>query len=251
MIPIALDGRVAFVTGASRGIGLATTRRLLDAGATVVANLRLIGEESRHVFAGLSAEHPDRVVIVEGSITDPAVVDVAAKTIFQRFRRLDILVNNAGIQRDSYIGMISEAEIEDTLATNVGGMIRVTQTMARLMRRQKAGSIINLASIMALRGNVAQLVYAASKAAVIGATYSAAKELAPQGIRVNAVAPGLIETQMTANMPDDVRSMLTSRIAMGRAGEAGDVADVIVFLASDLSRYITGQVLGVDGGLVV
>ncbi len=251
MISISLEGKVAFVTGAARGIGLASTRRLLEAGATVVANVRALDDLIAHDLAELSAAHPDRLLTVEGSVTDPAMVEGATKTIFQKFRRLDIVVNNAGILRDAYVGMISEADIEATLAVNVAGVIRVIQTMSRLMRRQKAGSIINVSSIIGRRGNVAQLVYGASKAAVIGATYSAAKELAPQGIRVNAVAPGLIDTAMTARLPDDVRDKLTAQIGLGRVGVAEEIADVVLFLASDLSRYMTGQVLGVDGGLIV
>jgi 3-oxoacyl-[acyl-carrier protein] reductase len=249
---IDLDGRVALVTGAGRGIGLASTRRLLEANARVVANARTLDDEVKGAFGALSDEFPDdRLVVLEGSITDTAFVEETAKEIFRRYRRLDVLVNNAGILRGAYLGMISEADIEDVLNINLAGVIRVTQTMSRLMRRQKEGSIINVASIIGRRGNPGQLVYAASKAGVIGATYSAAKELGPLGIRVNAVAPGFIETTMTADQPEEVRDRLLSSIGLGRAGTADDVADVILFLASDLSRYVTGQVIGVDGGLVI
>jgi 3-oxoacyl-[acyl-carrier protein] reductase len=249
---IDLEGRVALVTGAGRGIGLASTRQLLKAKARVVANVRTLDEEVRAALDSLSAEFPDgRLVVLEGSVTDAAFVEETAKEIFRRYRRLDILVNNAGILRDAYVGMISEGDIEDILGTNLASVIRLTQTMSRLMRRQKAGSIINLASIIGRRGNPGQLVYGASKAGVIGATYSAAKELAPLGIRVNAVAPGFIETAMTARLPEEARDRLLSNIGLGRGGTAEDVADVILFLASDLSRYVTGQVIGVDGGLVL
>jgi 3-oxoacyl-[acyl-carrier protein] reductase len=252
-MPIQLDlsGRVAFVTGAAGGIGLATTRRLVEAGCQVVANIHRADERSATAFGALETEWPGAVLTVEGSAADSAVVDQAAKLIFQRFKRLDIVVNNAGILRDAYIGMINDEDIDLVLRTNLISVIKVTQTMARLMRRQKSGSIINLASIIGRKGNVAQLVYGASKAGVIGATLSASKELAPQGIRVNAVAPGFIETAMTASLPPENRERLTSQIGMARAGVAEDVADVILFLASDLSRYVTGQVLGVDGGLVL
>jgi 3-oxoacyl-[acyl-carrier protein] reductase len=249
---IDLEGRVALVTGAGRGIGLASTRRLLEANARVVANARTLDDEVKGAFEALSDEFPDdRLVVLEGSVTDTAFVEETAKEIFRRFRRLDVVVNNAGILRDAYLGMISEDDITDVLSTNLASVIRVTQTMSRLMRRQKAGSIINLASIIGRRGNPAQLVYGASKAGVIGATYSVAKELAPLGIRVNAVAPGFIETAMTARLPEEARDRLLSSIGLGRAGTAEDVADVILFLASDLSRYVTGQVIGVDGGLVI
>ena len=252
MTSIDLDGQVALVTGAGRGIGLASTRRLLKANARVVANARSLDREVRGAFDGLAAEFPgDQFVVLEGSVTDAAFVEETAKEIFRRYRRLDVVVNNAGILRGAYLGMISEADIEDVLNTNLASVIRVTQTMSRLMRRQKSGSIINLASIIGRRGNPAQLVYGASKAGVIGATYSAAKELGPLGIRVNAVAPGFIETAMTADQLEETRDRVLSNISLGRAGTAEDVADVILFLASDMARYVTGQVIGVDGGLVI
>ena len=168
-----------------------------------------------------------------------------------RHKRLDILVNNAGILRDKLIGMISDAEIDELFNVNVIGLIKITQLAARIMTRRKSGSIINVSSIVGRKGNSGQTVYSATKSAVIGATFSAAKELAPMNIRVNAVAPGLIDTSMTKSIPEDKRKNLESHIAMGRVGSAQDVANVIVFLASDLSSYVTGQVIGVDGGLVI
>ncbi len=166
-------------------------------------------------------------------------------------RRLDILVNNAGILRDALIGMISDAEINDVLRTNLIGAIQVTQAAARLMARGKNASIINISSIIGVRGNRGQLIYAASKAGLIGATLSAAKELAPQGVRVNAVAPGYIQTTMIANVPADIHAQRVASIGVGRVGDPQDVANLVLFLASDLSSYITGQVIGVDGGMVI
>ena len=249
--PISLDGRVALVTGAGAGIGLATCQRLLEAGCQVVANVHRLTPENEATHGELETAHAGRLHRLLGSVNDSAFIDQATKTIFQTFKRLDILVNNAGVMRDAYIGMISDDDIELTMRTNLYSVIKLTQAMSRVMRRNKSGSIINVASIIGRRGNVAELVYAASKAGVIGATYSASKELAPLGIRVNAVAPGLIETAMTAELPAETRGRLTAQIAMGRTGTAEEVADVILFLASDLSRYITGQVIGVDGGLVL
>ncbi len=251
MVPIDLSERVAFVTGAAGGIGWATTERLLNAGCAVVGNIRAYSDESRARFETLANAHPDRLIIVEGSVAESAVVDQAARTIFQAFKKLDILVNNAGIMHDAYIGMIADDAIDQVLSVNLGAVIKVTQTMARLMKRRKSGSIINIASMVGQRGNAAQMLYSASKAGVAGVTYSAAKELAPQGIRVNAVAPGFIETPMMAELPEDARQAILSQIGLGRAGAPEDIADVILFLASDLSRYMTGQVLGADGGWVL
>lgn len=251
MGPVDLGGRVAFVTGAARGIGRAVTLRLIEVGATVVANVRNTSEATEQLNADAAAIAADRLVLFEGDVGDASFANSAMKLVFDRFKKLDVLVNNAGILRDAYIGMISDADIEETLSVNVAGLIRLTQSMSRLMKRQRAGTIINLASIIGRRGNVAQMLYGASKAAAIGATLSAAKELAPYGIRVNAVAPGLIDTAMTAQLPAEMRDKLTGQIGLGRTGTPDDVANVILFLASDLSSYVTGQVLGVDGGLVL
>ena len=247
-VPIELDGKVAFVTGAAGGIGRATTRRLLEAGCKVVANVRGLTDQSRAQFADYEQTYPGCVTVSEGSVSESATVEQAVKLIFQQFKRLDIVVNNAGVQQNAYLGMISDEMIDQVLRTNLVGVFKVTQTMSRLMKRQKSGSIVNLSSIIGLRGNVAQMVYGASKAGVIGATLSAAKELAPHGVRVNAVAPGFIDTPMTAELPAETRDKILSQVGLARTGTAEEVADVILFLASDLSRYVTGQVVGVDGG---
>jgi 3-oxoacyl-[acyl-carrier protein] reductase len=251
MVGIDLSGRVALVTGAGGGIGFATIERLLLAGATVVGNVRELRPEVQDRFEGLRATYAERFSVSQGSVSSAAYVETLAKQIFSMHRRLDVLVNNAGILRDAYIGMISEAQITEVLQVNLASVIMMTQAMSRLMKRNKSGSIINLASIMGVRGNVAQLVYASSKAGVIGATLSASKELASAGIRVNAVAPGFIETPMTSGLPEEAREDLLARIGLGRAGTPEDVADVVILLASDLTRYVTGQVVGVDGGMIV
>ncbi|MDR3515076.1 MAG: glucose 1-dehydrogenase [Azospirillaceae bacterium] len=251
MRDIDLSGRVALVTGAARGIGEATARRLIEAGCTVVLNARTLNDEAQAVFADLDALRPGSTTIIDGSVAEPAVVATIARTIFAKYKRLDILVNNAGIQRDNYIGMIPDAEIEAVMVNNVFSVIRLTQALSRLMKRNGAGSIVNVASILARTGNPGQFVYSASKAAVIGATMASAKELGPSGIRVNAVAPGLIATRMTEAMTDADRRRWESQIPLGRVGSPAEVADVIAFLASDLSRYVTGQVIGIDGGLVI
>ncbi len=250
MTVIDLTGRVAIVTGASRGIGRAAAENLLKAGCSVVLNARPSNEASAS-FAELEAAYPGRVATVLGSVTDSATASALAQSAMSRHKRLDILVNNAGILRDKLIGMISDAEIEELFGVNVIGLIKITQLAARVMARRKSGTIINVSSIVGRRGNSGQTVYSATKAAVIGATLSAAKELAPMNIRVNAVAPGLIDTSMIKSIPEDKRKSLESHIAMGRVGSAEEVANTILFLASDLSSYVTGQVIGVDGGLVV
>jgi 3-oxoacyl-[acyl-carrier protein] reductase len=249
MTLIDLSGRVAVVTGASRGIGRATAESLLKAGCSVVLNARASNEATAS-FAELEEAYRGRVTAVYGSVAESATATALIQAAMKH-KRLDILVNNAGILRDKLIGMISDAEIEELFQVNIIGLIKITQLAARLMARRKSGSIINVSSIVGRRGNSGQTVYSATKSAVIGATFSAAKELAPMNIRVNAVAPGLIRTSMTDSIPEDKRKNLESHISMGRVGTAQDVADTILFLASDLSSYVTGQVIGVDGGLIV
>ena len=250
MTAIDLSGRVAIVTGASRGIGRAAAESLLKAGCSLLLNARASNEASAS-FAELEEAYPDRVTAVYGSVAESATATALVQSAMSRHKRLDILVNNAGILRDRLIGMISDAEIEELFDVNVIGVIKITQLAARLMARRKSGSIVNVSSIVGRRGNSGQTVYSATKSAVIGATFSAAKELAPMNIRVNAVAPGLIQTSMIESIPEDKRKSLESHIAMGRVGSPQDVANTILFLASDLSSYVTGQVIGVDGGLIV
>ncbi len=251
MVAIDLTGRVAFVTGAKGGIGRATALRLLEAGCSLVAHVRATDEEMQQLADEFDAAAPGRSLFVEGPIGESETVNRAARLIFERFKRLDVVVNNAGVMRNGPIGMISDDDISVSLDSNLASVLKVTQTMARLMKRHKSGAIINLSSILGIRGSAAQMVYAATKAGVIGATLSASKELAPFGIRVNAVAPGLIDTAMTSWIAPDARDALVANIGLGRIGTPEDVADVILFLASDLARYVTGQVVGVDGGLVV
>src|ERR1700689_1795436 len=230
MTVIDLSGRVAIVTGASRGIGRAAAETLLEAGAAVVLNARASDEASAS-FDELERAYPNRVTAVYGSVADSATATALIQSAMKH-KRLDILVNNAGILRDKLIGMISDAEIDELFNVNVIGLIKITQLAARIMTRRKSGSIINVSSIVGRKGNSGQTVYSATKSAVIGATFSAAKELAPMNIRVNAVAPGLIDTSMTKSIPEDKRKNLETHIAMGRVGSAQDVANVIVFLAS-------------------
>lgn len=247
---IDLQDRVALVTGGSRGIGFAIASRLADCGANIVLNARTDSEALENAIATLRSKG----VCVEVCIGDVSNVETAksaAKMAFSNYRRLDILINNAGILDDSLIGMITEDCIQSTLQTNVAGIFHFTQACARLMARGGGGSIVNIASIIGRFGNKGQMVYGASKAAVIGATLSASKELAPQNTRVNALAPGYINTDMIKDIDPVIDAERRASIGMGRIGSPEDIANAALFLSSDLSTYVTGQVIGVDGSMVI
>lgn len=181
--------------------------------------------------------------------SDFEAVKQTYNAIFKAHKRLDILVNNAGIMNDALIGMIRQDDVEITLKVNVASMIYNLQFGARLMMRNKSGSIINTSSIIGLEGSAGQSVYSSSKAAVVGLTYSASKELGPQGIRVNCIAPGYIQTDMTKNFSEEKQTELINKISIKRAGTPLDVAHTVLFLSSEMSNYITGQVIGIDGGM--
>lgn len=246
-----LDGKVAFVTGSSRGIGWATARMFARNGATVVLN--------NHSDPSLLESRVQELSDCYGRPMAGHCVDVAKpqelarsyQEIFKRFGRLDVLVNNAGILGDGLMGLMPVASIERTFAVNTLGAIHNIQSAARLMAKNGGGSVINLSSIMGTNGSRGQAVYSASKAALIGLTCAVAKELAPQNIRVNAVAPGYIDTDLIKGLAPEVHAERLSSIGMGRIGAPEDVAKVITFLASDLAAYVTGQIIGVDGGMVV
>jgi 3-oxoacyl-[acyl-carrier protein] reductase len=246
-----LSGKVALVTGSSRGIGKAIATRLAEHGAAVVLNGRSVSEALQSLEQTLQTQHGAKCQAVAADIAESAQVSAMFQTVFKSFGRLDVLVNNAGILQDGLIGMIRDEQIRQTFAINVSGTLACIQMGARLLQRSGGGSIINMTSIIGLRGNRGQLVYGASKGAVITATLSAAKELAPRGIRVNAIAPGYIDTDMIRSVPAERHQALLADIGMGRIGTPDDIADVALFLASPLSRYVTGQIIGVDGGLVV
>ena len=199
----------------------------------------------------LEAEFHGTVVGLPADAIDTAAVKRCYVEIFRRFKRLDVLVNNAGILRDALLGMISDEMIHTVMDTNLMGSLVHLQEASRLMTRTGGGSIINISSIIGRVGNEGQTVYAASKAAVIGMTMAAAKELAPKNIRVNAVAPGFIDTPMTRQLPPDKFQQRIASVRMGRIGKPEEVAQVILFLANDMSSYVTGQVLGVDGGMTI
>jgi 3-oxoacyl-[acyl-carrier protein] reductase len=246
-----LAGKTAFVTGGSRGIGAAVAEALAAHGADVAIGGRSDPAGLDAAAAELAARHGVRTLAIAGDVGEPAQVAAAYQTIWRAWKRLDVLVNNAGVMENGVLGMITAEQIDRVLATNTRGAILHLQAAARLMGRSRVGAIVNVASILGVRGGAGQSVYAASKAALIGLTLSAAKELAGQGVRVNAVAPGYIDTELVRGLAEDVRAARLAQIGLGRIGTPAEVADVVVFLASDLARYVTGQVLGVDGGMVI
>jgi 3-oxoacyl-[acyl-carrier protein] reductase len=247
---IDLSGRVAVVTGASRGIGRATAESFLKAGCSVILNARASDEASTS-FSELEQAYPTRASVVYGSVADGATASAVVQSAISRHKRIDILVNNAGILRENPLGMISDAEMHELFDVNLVGLMRISQIAADEMTRRRSGSIVNVSSIVGIKGSAGQVAYAATKAGVIGATHSTARELGQFNIRVNAVAPGFIDTSMTTPFSGERRKRIESNIAMGRVGSAQDVANVILFLVSDLASYVTGQVVGVDGGLVL
>ncbi|MCX8007943.1 MAG: 3-oxoacyl-[acyl-carrier-protein] reductase [Coriobacteriia bacterium] len=245
-----LDGSVALVTGANRGIGAEIAYRLGSLGATVAMNVRSDSAGAQAVIDRLSGEGstaPHGIVVAD--VADSSACDRMVAEIVERWGRLDIVVNNAGITRDGLAVRMTDEDWNAVIATNLSGAFFVSRAAAKVMMKQRSGSVVMVSSVVGLVGNAGQANYAAAKAGLLGLTRSLAKELAPRGIRVNAVAPGFITTDMTASLPEPVKDAALQAIALRRFGEPGDVADAVAFLASDAARYITGQVLAVDGGM--
>ena len=242
----ALDGRVSLVTGASRGIGRAIARELAAQGATVLCGAR-DQEKLAATVAAIVAEG-GKALAVPLDVADRASVEAAFAAVLAAHGRLDHLVNNAGITRDNLVLRMKAEDWRDVLDTNLTGVFLCTQAALRPMLKQRMGRIVSVTSVVGLTGNAGQANYAASKAGVVGFTKSVAREVASRSITVNAVAPGFVETDMTAAMTDKAREALTSLIPLGRVGQPEDVAAAVAFLVSDRAAYITGQVLSVDGG---
>lgn len=243
--------RVAVVTGGSRGIGRAVCVALAEQGCRrVVVNCQH-GIEAAEETAALCREKGVDAITVQADVSTQEGCDALFKAAAEAFGRVDILVNNAGVTRDNLIMRLSEEDYDKVLNTNLKGAFLCCKAASRLMMRQRYGRIVNLSSVVGLRGNAGQTAYAASKAGIVGLTKSLAKELASRGVTANAVAPGYIETDMTAALPEATRAAMVQGIPAARPGKPEEVARAVAFLASEESGYITGQVLCVDGGMAM
>jgi len=243
-----LTGKCALVTGASRGIGRAIAVALARAGADVAINYAGNAEAAKQTEE-LCAAYGANTLVLKADVANAEECKTMVEQTKERFGKIDILVNNAGITRDKLMIGMSETDFMDVINTNLKGSFLCMQLVSKLMIKQRYGRIINLSSVVGLHGNAGQVNYSASKAGVIGMTKSAAKELASRNITVNAVAPGMIETDMTAVIPEKAKETMMATIPAGRAGRPEEIADAVVFLASEKADYITGQVISVDGGM--
>jgi 3-oxoacyl-[acyl-carrier protein] reductase len=245
-----LEGRVALVTGAGRGIGRATALRLAQDGATVVVNYNASDAPAAEVVSAIE-QAGGKALALKADVSDPAQVDAMVARVTKELGGLHILVSNAGITRDNLLMRMSQAEWDDVLNTNLRATYFLVKAVSRQMVRQRYGRIVAVSSVVGLTGNVGQSNYAAAKAGLIAFIKSVAGEFAARNITANAVAPGFIETDITAVLPDEVKKAILTRIPMERYGHADEVAHAIAFLVSEEASYITGQVLNIDGGMVM
>lgn len=245
-----LQGKIIYVTGATRGIGLATTKLLLEQGCKVIVNARSVASAEGKLHQ-LVAAYPDDLLLKYYDVADEQAIKSAIREVQREFGCIDGLVNNAGVMQESAIAMTSMNALQNLLDINVKATYGHLQLLSRLIMRNKGGSVVNISSVVASQAAPGQSAYSMSKASIEALTRSAAKELGASNVRVNAVAPGFIETDMTAHYSEEQKQTLSKNTALIRLGKAEDVANAIAFLLSDHSNYITGQVIGVDGALTL
>jgi len=247
---MSFDNKVAVVTGSARGIGFAICKKLAKLGAAIVINDVIDEQNAAESIKAIKALGAD-AIYVQADISQTEQAKNLIERAIKEFSHIDVLVNNAGITRDSLLIRMKEEDWDSVISINLKGTFNCTQAAAKYMMKQRDGVIVNISSVVGVYGNAGQANYSASKAGVIGLTKTSAKELASRGIRVNAIAPGFIETEMTKKLPEEARDVIIERIPLGKLGNPDNVASLVAFLASEEAGYITGQVIGLDGGLVI
>ena len=244
------ERKIVFVTGASRGIGKEVALKYAENGYDVIINYVSDKTDVEALEKEFKEKGADSLIL-KADVSNPEEVQNVVDKAIEKFGKIDVLVNNAGITRDNLLMRMSEEEFDKVLEINLKGTFLVTKAVTKYMMKKRSGSIINLSSVVGVAGNAGQCNYSASKAGIIGFTKSVAKELASRNIRANAVAPGFIETDMTAVLSDSVKESIHNQIPLKRMGSAKEVAELIYFLGSEKSSYITGQVINIDGGMVM
>jgi 3-oxoacyl-[acyl-carrier protein] reductase len=247
-----LENKTVLITGGTRGIGAAIVRRAMEEGSQVAFTYRASSRLALDLAREMTALYPgQRCLALQCDVSDTDAMQTLAEHVLSEFGRLDALVNNAGITQDAVLARMSRDQWDSVIDTNLGSMFNATRPLLLPMVKQGAGSIVNLTSVVAIYGYRGQTNYAAAKGGIIGFTKALSAEVAQRGVRVNAVAPGYIRTDMSAVMDADTIAYVKSRVALGRLGNAEDVAPMVCFLASDLANYITGQIIQVDGGITM
>ncbi|MDR0361182.1 MAG: 3-oxoacyl-[acyl-carrier-protein] reductase [Planctomycetota bacterium] len=245
-----MRGKTAVITGGARGIGESIAKLLAKMGANIII-WDVLEDQARATADAIARNHGVKTLGAAADVTREASVEAALDAAVKEFGGIDILVNNAGVTRDGLLIRMKEEDWDLVLSINLKGVWICTKAVARVMLKARKGSIVNIASVVGVMGNAGQANYSASKAGVIGLTKTSAREFAARGVRVNAVAPGFIRTAMTDKLSDEQRGRLQSMIPLGELGTPDDVADAVAFLASDRARYITGQTINIDGGMVM